>query len=444
MSSPSGVAPKPAVRSVNCPQCGATLTLRSFGRAVSLVCGSCRSILDALDPRLKILQTFKAATNEEKPKIPLGARGKWDGIDYEVIGFQRRSINAEGIEYSWHEYLLFNPYRGFRYFTEYNGHWNDVLPLTMLPDVEVGLNASCFNRAYKHFQSAGAKTKFVLGEFPWQVRVGEKAEVADYIAPPYVLSSESMQGEVTWSQGEYVSGKEIWKAFKLVGDPPDPIGIYANQPSPLRATSGVIRKTLGIFAATLFALFLVNASVSDNASVFEENYVFHPADLQEQSFVTPVFHLGGRVSDVELRTHAGLNNEWIYLNYALINDDTGQAYDVGRELSFYSGYDDGYWSEGNQNDFVDIASVPPGNYYLRVEPESDRSFSAISYNVKVVRDVPIFRIYLYALGALLVPALVILWRTFSFEQQRWAESDHPMGTLMEETGLDSFVSDDDE
>ncbi len=32
----------------------------------------------------------------------------------------------EGVAYSWHEYVLFNPYKGFRYLTEYDGHWNDT------------------------------------------------------------------------------------------------------------------------------------------------------------------------------------------------------------------------------------------------------------------------------------------------------------------------------
>ena len=43
-----------------------------------------------------------------------------------MIGFERRTIHVDGMAYSWHEYVLFNPFKGFRYLTEYNGHWNDV------------------------------------------------------------------------------------------------------------------------------------------------------------------------------------------------------------------------------------------------------------------------------------------------------------------------------
>src|ERR1035438_6603949 len=95
----------PQVKALNCPGCGAAITLRSFTQAVTVVCDHCHSILNAQDPRLAILQTFKAATSEDPPLIPLGTRGTIRGTVYEAIGFQRRTIEVEGIRYSWHEYV---------------------------------------------------------------------------------------------------------------------------------------------------------------------------------------------------------------------------------------------------------------------------------------------------------------------------------------------------
>jgi hypothetical protein len=63
---------------------------------------------------------------------------------------------------------------------------------------------------------------------------------------------------------------------------------------------------------------------------------------------------------------------------------------------------------------------------VRVEPESEARLGNINYSLTVTRDVPSYALYLYALGALLVPAILIAWRTFNFEQMRWAESDHPL------------------
>ena len=234
--SSSGPTPSsnPQVKALNCPGCGAALTLRSFSQAVTVVCDSCHSILDAQDPRLKILQKFQVETSEDPPLIPLGNRGTIRGAQYEVIGFQRRTIRVEGIPYSWHEYLLFNPFKGFRYLTEYNGHWNDASVLRAIPVSSPGANTlNYLGETYRLFQTANAETGYVLGEFPWQVRVGETAEVSDYISPPRVISSEKTDQEITWSMGEYLAGRDVWKAFKLAGNPPQAVGVYENQPSPL-------------------------------------------------------------------------------------------------------------------------------------------------------------------------------------------------------------------
>ena len=382
----------PQVRSLNCPGCGAAITLRSLSQAVTVICDHCHSILDAQDPRLTILQKFKAAVDEDPPLIPLGTRGKIRGTDYEAVGFQRRTIHVDGVPYSWHEYVLFNPYKGFRYLTEYNGHWNDTSILRSLPTLNNDVSpatVSYLGETYKHFQTAKAGTSFVLGEFPWQVRVGESSDVSDYVSPPRVISSERTGKEVTWSMGEYISGHDIWKAFGLQGEPPERIGVYENQPSPLSADTNAIWVAFGGFMLVLVVMMILFWSFARSEQVVEGNYAFNTNERGEASFVTDVFQLKGHTSDLELKTTADVNNNWIYLNYALVNQDTGQAYDFGREVSYYSGYDeDGSWSEGSHADSVVIPSVPPGNYYLRVEPESDFGHGTISYSISAKRDVP--------------------------------------------------------
>jgi hypothetical protein len=418
----------PQVKSLSCPKCGAALEMRSLGQAASVVCSHCHSILDAQDPGLKILQTFNAAIDEDPPLIPLGTRGTIRGAAYDVVGFQRRTIHIEGISYSWHEYVLFNPYKGFRYLTEYNGHWNDTSILRSLPTENTDDNpptVTYLGETYKNFQTAQAGTNFVLGEFPWQVHVGESAEVSDFVSPPRVISRERTGKEITWSMGEYMSGKDIWKAFALAGDPPERIGIYENQPYPLSAATKGIWVAFAFYVLLLLAMFIGFFSFARNEQVMRGDYVFDTGSRSEASFVSDPFELKGRTADVEVTTSASVNNNWIYLNYALINQDTGQAYDVGREVSYYHGYDsDGAWSEGSQTDTVVLPSVPPGNYYVRVEPESDPGHGDIDYSIIVRRDVPQLNFFGIALLALLVPPALITWRSVNFEHLRWAESDY--------------------
>src|SRR5712692_2150790 len=169
------------VKALNCPNCGAALMIRAGEHTLSVVCVQCLSVLDAKDPNLQVLQQFQERARIQ-PLLPLGTRGKWRGDPYEVIGFQVRTIEVDDTAYSWSEYLLFNPYKGFRYLTEYNGHWNDVKTVRAVPEATTFGGKSAYRllgRTYVHFQTASAETTYVMGEFPWQVRVGEKVAVRD-------------------------------------------------------------------------------------------------------------------------------------------------------------------------------------------------------------------------------------------------------------------------
>jgi len=174
-------------------------------------------------------------------------------------------------------------------------------------------------------------------------------------------------------------------------------------------------------------LFVLSWIVSQHKDVFTENYSYRQTG-QEASFVTPIFELGGHTSDVDLTINTGLDNDWAYFNLALINEQTGEAYDFGREVSYYHGYDsDGSWSEGGRKDTATLGSIPPGHYYLRVEPEMDPGHG-VNYTLSIERDVPMFSWLWLALAALIVPPFFLSARGWAFEYKRWQESDFPIVT----------------
>lgn len=418
--------PKVKAQSLHCPNCGGAIQLRGFAHSLTAVCTQCLTILDASTPTLTILQKIQAKMRRT-PEIPLGSRGKFGDIQYEAIGFQCRQIHVDNTDYEWDEYLLFNPYRGFIYLTNYRGHWNVVRVIPGLPELKQGLKpvAQYAGQNYRHFQSSTVRTIFVLGEFPWRVRVGETVKADDYTNPPYLLSSEETGNEVTWSLSEYVEGSRIWQAFNLKDQPRAASGIYVNQPNPKAAkVSSAWRLFMLVLVATLVLAIGIHV-MARNETVLNERHHFYPGQTGEQSFVTPVFDLKGHESNVVVQTRTDVQDNWMFLNYALINSDTGKAYDFGREISYY--YDsDG--SEGSKNDTVTIPAVPPGKYYLRVEPEGDAKNSPIEYDIVVRRDVPSNLFIILALIALVIPPIVTSWRSHRFEYNRWQESDYAGGS----------------
>ena len=419
-------AGRAAASALSCPSCGAPLTISAAGHTLTVVCANCRSILDARDPNLQVLEKFEAKQLIQ-PLIPLGTRGKLHGTDYEVIGFQVRTTDVEGLPDSWAEYLLFNPCKGFRYLTEYNGHWNYVQTVPANPErIQVGKKpgAKLMGHTYVLFDTELATTTYVLGEFPWRVHVGEKNGIKDFIAVPRILSCEITEQETVWSLGEYMTGAQVWQAFPLPGHPPPPRGIFANQPAPFAGqASSMWRVCLNLLSGIVLLAILFYVFAGQD-TVFQRQYSFAPRSGAEASFVTDTFEVEGHPSNVEISIHTDLSNNWAYFNLALINEATGQGYDFGREVSRYTGRDsDGAWSEGSANDSVIVPAVAPGKYYLRVEPEMANNAASMLYTLEIKRSVPSAGLFWIAAALLLIPPVLATWRATSFEGKRWTQSD---------------------
>ena len=409
-------------RSLSCPNCGGPVELRGFAHTLNAVCPQCLSVLDASSPQVQILQQNQAKQRIQ-PKIPLGSRGKIAGVDYQVIGFQVREVVSDEV-FTWDEYLLFNPYKGFRYLTEYQGHWNFVRVLSALPQAAQSggkLAMRLEGHSFVRFDAMKARTAYVLGEFPWQVRVGDSALCEDYVAPPLMLSSESTDGEVTWSRAEYTAGPQIWQAFRLPGSPPAVEGIFANQPSPYKGKVASSWRTWLWLTVALLAIWFYFIVSSAGHDVFQQRYTYSPVRTADSSFVTSPFQLTGRDSNVEVSIKTNLDNNWAYFSFALINEDTGQAFDFAREVSYYRDSDG---SEGSPDNNVIIPAVPSGKYYLRVEPEMDRGAAPMSYQLIVRRDVPNNIFFWLAALLLLIPPIATTIRATGFESRRWRESDY--------------------
>lgn len=411
-------------RTLSCAHCGGTLTLRNAGETLTAACQYCGSVLDVEENGgLKVVQTFQKHARVE-PLIPLGRTGRMHGAEWTVLGMQQRTIRVEGVAYSWREYLLHAPDRGFRYLTEYDGHWNDVVVLKSPPVADPTSTRKPVHmrgERFRPFQHAVAETTFVLGEFPWRIRVGETAQTDDYVSPPRLLSREHTKDEVAWSLGEYTPARRVWEAFGLEGEPPASRGTYANQPSP-HAAHARLWPVFALFAALLLVALLVRAGGA--RTVHEQRgLAYDPAAGEENVVVTPPFRVEGRPSALRVKVRTNVHNAWAAFDLTLVDEETGRTRELSREVGYYEGYEDEErWTEGSASGTASAASVPAGTYRLVIAPQGS---GPVAYSVQVTRGGPAVSLYVLALVALLIPPAIRGMQHMSFEHNRWMESDYP-------------------
>lgn len=232
---------------VQCPACGGPITLKGFGGVEQVSCPYCGSELKPEDSgALQILQQYQRA--RQASVLPLYARGTLDGTEWEIIGIVWRQCIVDGITYPWQEFLLYNPYKGYRWliFQMTDGHWSLGGVLAGAPKAQATMHKSVLfkKKTYKHFQTAVAQVTYVEGEFPWQIRHGDSAVAHDYVCGTEGLSIEEQATEdgsdVTFTGSRHIEGARVWKAFGVQGTPPSTAGVGMLVPNPWTKSSRTI------------------------------------------------------------------------------------------------------------------------------------------------------------------------------------------------------------
>ena len=422
-----------AAQVFRCPSCGSPMQARSK-EILAVGCATCGAVVDTADTNYQLLSRALGNRDERyQPQLALGSKGKLDDKPVEVIGFLVKQAKVDGIAYDWREYLLAgdgSENRGtYRWLTEYEGHWNiaDVLsrPPTTSGVTEVD-DIPYAGQRFRHFATTqAAEVIQVAGEFTWRVKRGETNRVVDYVAPPLMLSRESTDNDLNWSQGIYVTPETITTAFSLPKPLPEPVGIFANQPNPWQETHGKVCRLFWKLAlvALVVQLFFVFGNGRQQA-LLRQDFSF-VSRVAEDTQVTRDFEVRGKARKITVRHSTSLDNNWISLDLTLVNKATGEAWPVTRELSFYQGYDDGHWTEGSAQDDVVFRDIPPGTYYLSIDP------GLAPENPAMVRDtVEIFgggsgwSNFALVLVFLVVFPIFTRLRHGAFETRRWADSDH--------------------
>lgn len=420
---------------INCPNCGGPVTLKGFGAIERVNCPYCGSTLDPGEHgSLELAQA--AQRQRRKSALPLHARGTLDEIEWEIIGIQWREARVDGLVYPWQEFLLFNPWEGFRYliYSMTDGQWSIGVPLDGAPQIRTGLgHRTCKfkGKSYKHFADSPAVTVYVEGEFTWQVEVGDHGFGSEFIAPPRSISVETSQSEggseLNFTELHYIAPKAVWKAFKQEGAPPPVTGVSPNQPNPYAKGKTFYRIT---FVALLIA-WVVGITMYlgglDKKVVFQESGIPIAEPISEEVTVGEI----GTKGSLEVEFYASpLDNGWAYAEIMLVNTDTEEAMAFGAEVDHWSGVTDGEsWTEGTNPRRVTMGGIDGGTYVLQVVPQFDpkAKIGPTTMSVKVTQDVPLLRYIFLPLFFIVLFPLINWGRRALFETRRWANSDYTGG-----------------
>jgi len=452
----AAMGPRPTervdVQKLRCPTCGGPVPIMVPDKTERAACPACNSLLDFSQGGLSFLNQL----NQQPltPYIPLGTEGTLDGRKVMCIGFMERATIVDGVTYAWREYL-FHSDAGYSWLLEDSNNFTLVSPINPA-DVRVdGHQATYGGRGHRLFQTASVFVRYVVGEFYWQVSVGERAQTADYVAPPHIVSEERTRSEVNWSAGRYVPGDELWTAFGLPGSPPDPTDVAPAQPNPI---------TLGFpfaFAAAALALlagvfFLTTSSVPELTLV--DGPMVLPA-VAEPSMIergnqsasalattsanvalagpsvnvsyTPAFSVPEGVETLRVAMTSNMGNGWIGIACALVNETTGATTEFVLEQDLFHSPGPAVSPAGSSS-FVDVGGVHEGQYTLRLDPRWARKTSEAAGGVPTAN----IRISSYDAagkastgccwfsGFLLVLPIPLVWiRKRLFEGRRWRNSN---------------------
>jgi hypothetical protein len=406
--------------SVTCPVCGVEQALRGKAMTRALTCKACNMYFRTGQWEKSTVEFL----HTEPQAIPIGAKGKIDDFVYEVMGFVVKQETK--YKYRWREYLVFNPYRGYAFLSEYNGHWNFVWPIEHDPKKSKAINNDFIYKdvTFQLYQKYTAQVVFAKGEFFFDVvDITSSTVNYEYIGPPYMVALEKSADSVLWCEGQYFTPNEVAEAFSTpVNKLPSKDGIGYTQPFKTSFTDQSLIAFSVLILLVMIVLQLMLNNSSEDKVVFSSEY--NRNELKDQKMLTtPSFDLDDGIKNLEIYIFAPVSNDWFFSEFSLINDGTGEEYNFTKEVEFYSGYDDGgSWTEGSQSGEAFLSQIPAGKYHLNIYPEF--SFTNQSFSLTVKRDVPMSsNFFITCLAISIFPAFYMGRKRYR-EQKRWSDSDY--------------------
>jgi hypothetical protein len=355
-------------REIRCAACGSPVEGKFPADTEMLVCSRCGAGLE-----LSATETRVVTKNTQRPRFALeiGNRGRFAGVEHEVVGRMQYVEREEGLEYPSHEYLLWSEQAGYLWLEEENGHW--VLNRRSHEQPSLDLIRECTPKkpvtvGGKHYLCLGSgeeELTYVDGALPWVAKVGETYQYGEAVAPPAIFGVEaSATGstrELEYFEGRYVPVEEMRAAFGR--ELPAATGVGSCQPF-LRTGTQRLLMVLGLFLAAVHAASAWYAMTKPGRVLVQEKV---PAEKYRSEYLGEPFAVAGRPAVLRIDTNASVDNSWVAVEIGLVNSKDEVCLEAEADVSFYSGVEGGErWSEGSRSSSQLVRVDEPGTYRLLV------------------------------------------------------------------------------
>lgn len=203
---------KGGTRTVDCPNCGAGITIQRADTK-SITCSNCHSTVGVEQGGVALLAKYSGAEVIEPP-LPIGQKGTLDGRKLQIVGFLQRYVVEDGERYFWDEYLALEETTGqYIWLTCGEDGWKFGELTGTTPEQRPGGAVIYEGKAYNLVENGTAITDYVLGEFNWRVKQGDKAWYQTFRTGDIDISMERTGNEVTWTKLTKTTGAALSKAF---------------------------------------------------------------------------------------------------------------------------------------------------------------------------------------------------------------------------------------
>jgi hypothetical protein len=373
-----------AARAISCPSCGGTIEIKAAGYSVTVACQYCGSVLDVANLDVRLIAEYHLAAGATT--LPLGKRGSLFGVEWEAIGYV---IRSDG-DANWTEYLLFNPYAGYRWLVLSEGEWQFGTMLLDRPKSRGSEMVRWRERIYQQdYSTLTTTTDRVVGEFYWRVQAGDQVTGSTFSNKAgETLSLERTKDEVNWTHLVPVMAETVHAAFDL---PPPPKPSFTKRMSEDFGSADTMDSRdlpamIGMAICSAFLIFIIMIVFGFSTARINGLATVVVGDPERSVTLGTITASRPRQFVTVNARASSFVNRWVDIDYSLIDRKTQQSINAYSVVEYYTGRDsDGNWSEGDRSARTLFASVPAGTYDL-VADVSAHQWSSTYYDTPSVGE----------------------------------------------------------